>query len=479
MSRSKFAGYKKKRLLVILLILIVLTGTVMYQSYKPLPDGLSYEGKVRKVEDVDFLYDLTYQKENRVKSDRMIFDAVLKAIDDAEEFVVIDLFLFNGYYNKGESYPDISAQLTEALLQKKKENPDMPIVFITDEINTSYGSHKSKELEAFKDAGIDVVLSDMEPLRDSNPLYSSVWRTFFQWFGQSGKGWVTNPFGDTAPDMTVRSYLKLFNVKANHRKAVATEKTAIVSSANPHDASGFHSNTALQVSGNVIADVLESEQAVSDYSGGPKLPEYTESGNEKGNIDVQVLTEGKIYEHLLSSIRAAEKNDVIWMGMFYLADRKVIDSLVEASNRGVKVNMILDPNQNAFGQEKIGLPNRPVAEELMEDTKKKAKIRWYNTTNEQYHPKLLYIKGKKKSTIISGSANFTKRNLDDLNLENDLKISAPQDEDVMKEVEAYFTKLWTNDGAEYTLNVEKYRDDMPVFKRGIYALQKFFRFTTF
>ncbi|UOK56452.1 phospholipase D-like domain-containing protein [Bacillus sp. OVS6] len=355
----------------------------------------------------------------------------------------------------------------------------MDIVFITDDINTSYGSHASKELEAFKDAGIDVVMSDMDALRDSNPLYSSVWRTFFQWFGQAGPGWLSNPFGDTAPDIHIRSYLKLFNVKANHRKAVATEKTAIVSSANPHDASGYHSNVAFQVNGNVIADVLESEQAVSDYSGGPNLPVYEKKNAEKGNIKVQVLTEGKIYKHLLESIRNTEKDDEIWIGMFYLADRKVIDSLVAASNRGAEIKMILDPNQNAFGQEKIGLPNRPVAEELLEDTNQKIEVRWYNTTKEQYHPKMLFIKSKEESTIISGSANFTKRNLDDLNLENDLKIAAPADEPVMKEVEGYFIKLWTNDGADYTLDFEKYRDDMPFIKRGIYAIQKFFRFTTF
>jgi HKD family nuclease len=92
---------------------------------------------------------------------------------------------------------------------------------------------------------------------------------------------------------------------------------------------------------------------------------------------------------------------------------------------------------------------------------------------------MLFIKSKEESTIISGSANFTKRNLDDLNLENDLKIAAPADEPVMKEVEGYFNKLWTNDGADYTLDFEKYRDDMPFIKRGIYAIQKFFRFTTF
>jgi HKD family nuclease len=479
LSGFRVLRLKNKQPLLILLIIIILTGTVIYQSYKPLPENISYEGDIHKVEDVKFLYDLTYKIEGRVEADQMIFDAVFKAIDEAEEFIVIDLFLFNGYHDRGETYPKISKKLSDRLLEKKKANPEMDIVFITDDINTSYGSHASKELEAFKNAGIDVVMSDMDALRDSNPLYSSVWRTFFQWFGQAGPGWLSNPFGDTAPDIHIRSYLKLFNVKANHRKAVATEKTAIVSSANPHDASGYHSNVAFQVNGNVIADVLESEQAVSDYSGGPNLPVYEKKNDEKGNIKVQVLTEGKIYKHLLESIRNTEKDDEIWIGMFYLADRKVIDSLVAASNRGTEIKMILDPNQNAFGQEKIGLPNRPVAEELLEDTNQKIKVRWYNTTKEQYHPKMLFIKSKEESTIISGSANFTKRNLDDLNLENDLKIAAPADEPVMKEVESYFIKLWTNDGADYTLDFEKYRDDMPLIKRGIYAIQKFFRFTTF
>ncbi|USK31748.1 hypothetical protein LIT25_13810 [Bacillus sp. F19] len=49
----------------------------------------------------------------------------------------------------------------------------------------------------------------------------------------------------------------------------------------------------------------------------------------------------------------------------------------------------------------------------------------------------------------------------------------------MKEVEGYFIKLWKNDGADYTLDFEKYRDDMPFIKRAIYAVQKFFRFPAF
>ena len=75
-----------------------------------------------------------------------------------------------------------------------------------------------------------------------------------------------------APKMTVASYMTLLNVKANHRKAVVTEKEAMVTSSNPHDASGFHGNIALKVTGPIINDILKSEEAVSLFSGGPKLP---------------------------------------------------------------------------------------------------------------------------------------------------------------------------------------------------------------
>ncbi|UOK56453.1 hypothetical protein MGI18_16120 [Bacillus sp. OVS6] len=101
MSGFRVLRLKNKRPLLILLIIIILTGTVIYQSYKPLPENISYEGDIHKVEDVKFLYDLTYKIEGRVEADQMIFDAVFKAIDEAEEFIVIDLFLFNGYYDRG------------------------------------------------------------------------------------------------------------------------------------------------------------------------------------------------------------------------------------------------------------------------------------------------------------------------------------------------------------------------------------------
>src|SRR5699024_8469895 len=100
-------------------------------------------------------------------------------------------------------------------------------------------------------------------------------------------------------------------------------------------------------------------------------------------------------------INLAEKGDTVWSGMFYIANRSIIDALHDASNRGVSIRLILDPNKAAFGNQKVGLPNLPIAAELIKD--KGISIRWYKTEDEQYHTKLLYIKKSDKSVVIGGS----------------------------------------------------------------------------
>ncbi|WP_404428152.1 phospholipase D family protein [Sutcliffiella horikoshii] len=471
---------KKNKVLTFILILItIVVLTSVYHSYKALPEGVSFEGDVHNVSEVDFLYDITYGEKDNLQKEHAIFDRIYEVIDEAEEFIVIDMFLFNGYHDGEMDYPSLSSNLMESLISKKKENPDLDIVFITDEINTTYGSHEAEELSTLEENGIRVIETNVKVLRDSNPLYSGVWRVFFQWFGQGGSGWIKNPMAKDAPETTVRSYLKLLNIKANHRKVLATDKTAIISSANPHDASGLHSNTAFEVSGDIIGDILKTEQAILDFSGGGTLPKYTTGQAEEGDIAVQLLTERKILDHVLEEIKKSKDKEEIWVGMFYLAERKIIEELIAAADRGVTVNLILDPNEHAFGQQKIGLPNRPVAAEMVEEGQGNIELRWYNTQGEQYHPKMIYFKRAEESTIIGGSANFTRRNLYDLNLETDIKITANNNEQVMKDMDDYFLRLWSNEDEMYTLPYETYKDEMPIVKKAMYRLQKIFRFTTY
>lgn len=465
------------------LLVLWLIAVMLYQTHKPLPTGISYESPLYHVNDVQFWKDLTYVKEDdQFVHEQEILKRILQIVEDSRKFLVIDLFLFNNYTHEGDTYPQVSRTLANKLITQQRKYPEMDIVFITDEVNTNYGSAPNELLEDMKSAGIRVIMTDVNSLRDSTPIYSSVWRTFIQWFGQSGTGWLPNLMADQGPKITLRSYLDLLNVKANHRKLVVSENTALISSGNVHDASAFHSNIAFEVQGDIIQDILTTEQAAANLSDADELPKYQSSvqTESQGPLGVRYLTEGKVYKYVLLEIEKATQGDTLWMGMFYLADENVMNALLDAAKRGVDVRLILDPNQNAFGRDMIGIPNRPVAAELFERSDHAIQIRWYNTTKEQYHSKLMYIsKPSNDSIIIGGSTNFTPRNLDDYNLENDLWVSIPSEQPLNQEMQGYFNRLWSNESAQYTLPLDAYQENSTWLKDIVFRLQKILGLTTF
>lgn len=132
----------------------------------------------------------------------------------------------------------------------------MPIVYITDPVNTGHGSYESEWFKNLENAGVQVVYTDLEKLRDSMPLYSGIYRIFFQWFDFGGENNFPNFLADEAPDVKFSSYLKLLNIKDNHRKTLVTDQAALVTSSNPHAASSRHGNVALKVKGPIQNDVL-------------------------------------------------------------------------------------------------------------------------------------------------------------------------------------------------------------------------------
>lgn len=103
----------------ILSLVLVLAATIIYQSNKSLPKGLSFEGEVYSAEDAQFLYDLTYEKENgKRESEQQIFQRIIEAIDESEDFIVMDMFLFNGFNDGDKNYPDISGKIADKLIEK-------------------------------------------------------------------------------------------------------------------------------------------------------------------------------------------------------------------------------------------------------------------------------------------------------------------------------------------------------------------------
>ncbi|MEI0739225.1 hypothetical protein VQ056_25880 [Paenibacillus sp. JTLBN-2024] len=148
----------------------------------------------------------------------------MKSWTESRRFLVIDLFLFNNYTHEGKNFPKVSDDLTDHLIRHKKAFPATDIVMITDPVNTEYGSAPNPLLERLKAAGIRVVVTELNPLRDPNPIYSAVWRTFIQWFGESGQGWVPNLMANKAPKMTVRSLLETVKRKGKPSKKSSSAK---------------------------------------------------------------------------------------------------------------------------------------------------------------------------------------------------------------------------------------------------------------
>ena len=229
----------------------------------------------------------------------------------------------------------------------------------------------------------------------------------------------------------------------------------------------------------MLNDILESEEAVIAYTNGGTLPRVDFSEQHEGIYGVQYLTEKKILDAMLADFAKAKKGDTIWLGMFFIAQQELVEALGEAANRGVEVKIILDSNENSFGNEKSGLPNRPIAQEMVENSEGKVKIRWYNTIIGQYHTKLVVVQTADGTYISNGSANLTERTLNNYNLEANLRVISPNNSELTEEIEAYFKKIWGNEGAIYTVDFEQYQDDFTFFQRGIISLQNFLKLTTY
>ena len=87
-------------------------------------------------------------------------------------------------------------------------------------------------------------------------------------------------------------------------------------------------------------------------------------------------------------------------------------------------------------------------------------VRWSNTHGEQSHAKMLLAEYRQgKSMVILGSANFTRRNLNNLNLETDIAVYGPADRLLFLDVRKYVDLHWNNmDGKKLSLDYIDYAD---------------------
>ena len=489
--------------------------TVSCSTIKTPPLGINYESPIRETENAEFHYDLTYlDKDGNIQYDRNLWDATYKVIDNAKDYLIVEMFLFNDLYNKDkEHFPEFAKEYTERLVKKQKENPNLKVYILADENNNFYGAFEHPFITSMKNAGINVIVVDIFKLKDTFPWYSPFWRTFIKPMGNpQNKGWITNFYGDMWPKLTIRNLLRALNVKADHKKVFLNEKEVVVSSANIHDPSYFHENIAIYTDGPIVKDVLHNLQLVAKFSDSEinvdgsdrrmenimnsgsndktetdektlnsenqkennvkqinneeneqNVKEKTSINSEKNSITdteghtykIQYLTEGAIGKHLDEDIDSLKAGDELLMGMYFLADKGVIDRLIKAANRGVKIRIIFDRSRDAFGMSTNGLPNKPVSKKLKKKTKGKMEIKWYFTNNEQYHTKITLMKKTDGNVIINaGSANLIKKNIRGYIMDANFRILTTQDSKISKDIYEYFDRLWENKDGLFTLNFD-------------------------
>lgn len=445
---------------------------------------------------VDVLFDLTGTAADGGRLyEHQIHDAMLELIAEARDILILDMFLINHYRGEDE-HPfrrDISKELADAIVAQLARHPDLWVLVITDPINHCYTRRPPRVLEPVIEAGGHVVVTNLSLLPDSNPLYTFPFRVLRPGLNRIPflrKPLFRNPFDAESPRVSVMQLARLLRFKANHRKTLLVQDEegrwhCLVSSANAHSASSRHSNIAVLLRNAPLGGLLASELKIARasllhnrelYSGPDDAltclraiedqlrrtpPASPPAGAPENGVAARFLTEtaiGAAADDILGSATDDHHLDVL---AFYLADPRFVRNLRQAAQRGVRVRLLLDPNKDAFGRTKNGVPNRIVATELHDwalGHDVDLEIRWAATHGEQAHYKMLRLHRPETpadDTLLLGSANFTRRNLRGYNLEAAVMLqNAGTHGEKCGQV---FDRIWQNtDGAVYSVPFEQH-----------------------
>jgi hypothetical protein len=407
-ARSRFTRWAR---IVLLVLLLAWLSLAFWNSAKPLPPGTHIVSQVSRLSesDVDFVYASPGHQGALARE--------MSAIDRAEQLIVLDR-------------SPVTRELAQHVLARKRARPNLKIVLVTDPVNEAFGGTPAQTLSSLEEAGIIVARVRLDRLRDSNPLYSGLWRLVF--------GWWSDPFDETPGQVTLPAWSRMQNFKADQRQLVVADDgaggwTAIIAPAG--------AAAGLILRGSLACAMIAGELRIAGWStdddrlpAGPPM-----DGRGVGSIDARFLTEGAIETALLDGIAAAGSGDQIWIAVQNLSDRRLIAAALSAAARGARLRVLLARNR---------MPNRAVAGELLRDGGGRIEVRWCPIETQASLPKLLVVQHRSDLWMNLGSANFTRRNLGDLNLESGVELRMPARTAPARAVTEYFAKLWSGAAAD-------------------------------
>lgn len=401
MRRFKWAG---------LLLLLTWAGLAFWHSVKPLPPGTHVASLAARLAEsqVDVLVGEGPNDE--------IAAAELAAIERAEQVLVLDVC-------------PLTRDIAQHLLLRQRERPSLKIVLVSDPRNEAFGGTPAQYLSDLEREGVIVARARLERLRDSRALYSSLWRLTV--------GWWSDPFDEVPGEVTLRSQLRQWNLKADRRQLLVADDGAggwvsVLPAAE-------NSDVALRLRGSLARDILNSELQIAAWStGDDRLPSAPPpQGHAFGSIDARFLSEGAIRGALLESFAAAGNGDAISASAAALSGRELISAAAAAVGRGARLKLLLDP---------ATAPNREVAAELVRGGGN-VEIRWRPQRADATPTSLVIVEHGKEMSIILGAMEFTRLSLADFNLAAAAELRLPQNAAAARALGDYFSKQWSGAAA--------------------------------
>ncbi len=401
--------------LVALIAVLTWVGCGFWNSVKPLPPGTHVTSLPARLAEsqIDFINDNSYAG--------ALLKRELDAVGRAEQTIVLDQC-------------PLARELAEQLLMRKRQRPNITIMLVTDPRNEVYGGTPAQTLSSLERAGIIVARTRLERMRDSNPLYSSLWRL--------GVGWWSDPFDEVPGTVTIASSLRRRNFKADRRQLLVADDgaggwTSIIMSAPAAAAAGVIAiaNVGLEIRGHLARDIVTSELRIADWSTEddrlPAAPPLESRGI--GTVDARFLTEGAIHAALRDVIALAGNGDSIEVVARAIGDRSIVDAMLLAAARGARLQILLDP---------VLSNTRAAAGELVHDSAGNIEVRWQSTGQTQARYAL--IRHRNDVWLDLGSADFTRRSLEDLNLEADIELHMPARAAAARAAMDFFAKAWSS-----------------------------------